>query len=465
MVPEDSPLQRIRRLATDSWSPAHSLGSPPPHHWPAFPASFSQLRFWRLDQYSDGTACAIPDVLHLHGELQLKALISALDHLVERHESLRTTYQPGGEDLLQVVGPAQGLELQVESLPQNQGLEAVTERLQQELDRPFDTVHGPLMRGVLFHGRPGEHLLLLIFHYSAFDGWSRTVLYRELPILYEAAVEGATSPLPKLPLRYIDFASWQRRSLAPADRDRLLRYWSEALNNLPRVILPADHPASPRPTYRGLSAYFELDQSLVAGLENLCRSASVTLSMGLLALVASLLHLHSGQDDIGIGIPVAGRRHPSLEPLIGSFINLLVIRIRLSDAPSFRRLLGRVRIACLQAYDHQNLPFVMLEEALWSMQPPHAYVPVVVQLMDLPWRPSFRGLVVRRLPSPSRRTRHELEFRFRHLPGGSLQTKIIYSTDRFSATTIRALFEGMKLLLVGLLHGPDCALENHSTAD
>jgi hypothetical protein len=458
MAPERSRLQRIRGLASNPFPPARPLGFPPPHGHPAFGASFSQFRFWRLDQHSDGTACAIPDALHLQGDLQPAALHTALDRLVERHEPLRSAYQPCDDDLLQVVSPAQGVDLQVETLRHSAGSEELTARMQQELERPFDLDHGPLMRALLLQCRQGEHVLLLVFHYSVFDGWSRTVLYRELAVLYAAALEGAGSPLPKLPLRYVDFARWQRRSLAPGDRDTLLRHWRMVLNHLPSIILPADHPAQPQLTYRGRSSYFQLAPSLVAGLANLCSSAAVTLSMGLLALVAALLHTHGGQEDIGIGIPVAGRRHPSLESLMGSFVNLLVIRIHLSRAPSFRTLLGRVRSSCLQAYDHQDLPYAILEDALWPRQPPHACVPVVVQLMDLPWRPALQRLAVRRLPSPSQRARHELEFRFRHLPGGSLQVKIIYSTDRFSEQGIDVLFERMKALLGGLLDGPDRGL-------
>ena len=458
MAPERSRLQRIRGLASNPFPAARPLGFPPPHGHPAFAASFSQCRFWRLDQHSDGTACAIPDALHLQGDLQPAALHTALDRLVERHEPLRTAYQPCDDDLLQVVSPAQGVDLQVETLRHNPVLEEIRARLQRELERPFDLANGPLMRGLLLQGRHGQHVLLLVFHYSVFDGWSRTVLYRDLAVLYAAALEGAGSPLPKLPLRYVDFASWQRKSLAPGDRNTLLRHWRTVLNDLPRIILPADHPAQPQLTYRGSPSYFQLAPSLVAGLANLCSSAEVTLSMGLLALVAALLHTHGGQEDIGIGIPVAGRRHPSLESLMGSFVNLLVIRIHLSKAPSFRTLLGRVRSSCLQAYDHQDLPYAILEEALWPQQPPHASVPVVVQLMDLPWRPALEGLAVRRLPSPSQRARHELEFRFRHLPDASLQAKIIYSTDRFSEQGIDLLFKRMKDLLGRLLEAPDSGL-------
>jgi len=458
VAPERSRLQRLRELAPSPLPPARPLGFPPPHAHPAFAASFTQLRFWRLDQHSDGTACAIPDALHLQGELQPAALKLALERLVERHEPLRTTYQSGGEDILQVVGPAEGVDLQVETLRHSAGSHELTARLQQELERPFDLGHGPLMRGLLIQCRQGEHVLLLVFHYSVFDGSSRTVLYRDLAVLYGAALEDALSPLPRLPLRYVDYASWQRSRLGTADRDSLFRHWSCALDNLPNVVLPADRPALPRLTYRGCSTYFELNSTLAAGLESLCRPAGASLSMGLLALVAATLHLHTGQADIGIGTPVAGRDHPALQQLMGSFVNLLVVRIDLSQAPSFRQLIGRVRSACVQAYDHQHLPFVLLEQQRWSLQPPHACVPVVVQYSGMPWQPALQGLVVRRLRSPSQRARHELEFRFRHLPGGSLQAKMIYSTDRFSIQGIHLLFERMKSLLVGSLASPDCVL-------
>lgn len=463
LVPEPSPLQRLRQLAGDPFTPARPLAFPSPHQRPAFAASFSQLRFWRLDQHSDGTACAIPDALHLRGELQPGALRWALDRLVERHEPLRSSYLPGGEDLLQVVNPAQEVDLPLEALPQGQAPEPLRARLQQELERPFDLAHGPLLRGLLLQAGHHDHVLLLVFHYSAFDGWSRTVLYRDLAALYGAALHGGSNPLPNLPLRYVDYASWERRSLGSAQRGTLLSHWTAALDELPLPVLPTDRDrqvGSPS-SYRGCSAYFELEAPLAAAFETLCRSAAATLTMGLLTLVAVLLHDHSGQEDIGIGMPLAGRRHPSLEPLMGSFVNLMVIRVRIGAPTSFHRLLHRVRASFLRGLDHQALPFVMLEEALWPRQPPHAHVPVVVQLIDRPWCPALQGLAVRRLLSPSQRARHALEFRFRHRPSGALQTKIIYATDHFSEHGIATLFERLKILLGDLLYEPEAAIKHH----
>ncbi|MGB5135630.1 MAG: condensation domain-containing protein [Prochlorococcaceae cyanobacterium] len=165
------------------------------------------------------------------------------------------------------------------------------------------------------------------------------------------------------------------------------------------------------------------------------------------AAVASLLHRHSGQQDITLGVPVAGRCNSLSESLIGSFVDLLLIRIDLSGEPTPMKLLERVRKASLNAYDHQEFPFVMLEQRLWPLHRPHTYVPVVVNLVDLPWKPSLRRVAVNRLPSPSLRARYELEFRFRHLSGGSLQAKIIYATSRFSEDGIRALFDEFKYVL------------------
>jgi hypothetical protein len=173
--------------------------------------------------------------------------------------------------------------------------------------------------------------------------------------------------------------------------------------------------------------------------------------MGLLAVVASLLQRQSGQQNITLGMPVAGRCHPLFESLIGSFVNLLLIRIDLSGEPTPLRLLGRVRKASLNAYDHQDFPFVMLEQKLWPHHWPHTYVPVVVNLVEMAWKPSLRGVAVNRLPSPSLRARYDLEFRFRHLSGGSLQAKIIYSASRFSEDGIRALFDEFGCVLSAFL--------------
>ena len=456
-------LQRLRRHAPAGIPPAATVlmaGQPP-----AFAASFGQQRFWRLDQASDGTACAIPNALRLSGELCPAALRCALNGLVRRHEPLRTLLLPGHAMLLQRVEPAREVDLTVEPVPPD--APAMQERLRLELERPFDTTADPCLRGLLLHGGPGAqgvHVLLLIVHYGAFDGWSRMVLFRELSLLYAAALDGAADPLPPLPLRYVDFACWQRQRSAgdPAAAAPDLGPWQRRPAHLRQLRLPAD--LTPEPArggllpYRGHCRYFRLPASLVAGLERLCTAEAATLTMGLLTLVAVLLQRHSPQSHIPLAMPVAGRTHSALEPLLGSFINLLLIDVPCEGSPSFRALLARVRVRCLQLYEHQLVPYVVLEEALAPQLPPHALAPVVVQLIDLPWQPHFRGLQARRLPSPSCRSRHGLELRFRREAGGALQTKITYTSHLFSAARIALLFEQLQLLLTTALHEPDGGL-------
>ena len=427
----ESPLQRLQQLSDRKSLEKPLLTLRSNQHCSAFPASFGQLRFWSFDQQSDGTGCLVPDVLHLKGPLQVNALLWALDELLLRHEPLRSHYQWDGKDLIQRISPPGSLDIPVEALGRSDGPAEVLARLQKELDIPMDTSRSPLMRGLLLQRSSEDNILLLIFHYSAFDGWSRRVLYQDLAPLYTASLEGAPNPIPPLPIRYGDYAQWQRHHLSDRRRGDLLAYWSQKLKGLPPQRLPTVQTPPHRPTYQGQPFYSQLDGDLVRGLKRLCTRHSASLHMGLVALIAALLHQKNGQNDLSIGIPISGRNHLCLEPLIGCFINLLTLRIHLESHSSFGELIDTVARSSLEAYDHSDLPYTLLKGSLWPEQPPHAHVPVVVQLLNLPWTPSLKGLQTTRAKSPSRRARHPLEFRFRQADDRALQTKITFSTDHF----------------------------------
>jgi hypothetical protein len=233
-----------------------------------------------------------------------------------------------------------------------------------EAQRPFDLARGPLMRAVLLRLSEREHVLCLALHHIVSDGWSRAVFAQELSALYEAFAGGRTPALPALPVQYADFARWQRTRLQGQTLQAQLAYWRKKLANLPALQLPADRP---RPAVRssgGARHYFVLSEKLSAGLKDLSRRQNVTLFVTLLAAYQTLLHRYSGQSDIAVGVPVAGRRSSQVENLIGFFLNMLVLRVDVSDDPTFRELIARVRDICLEAQDHQELPFEKLVEEL-----------------------------------------------------------------------------------------------------
>ena len=209
-----------------------------------------------------------------------------------------------------------------------------------------------------------EHVVLLTMHHIVSDGWSMGVL-KEVATLYEAYSQGAESPLPELPMQYADFAVWQRGWLQGEELERQLAYWREQLGGeLPRLELPTDRERPAVPSYRGAQLGFRLSPEVSAGLKELSRREGVTLFMTLLAAFQTLLHRYSGQEDIVVGSPVAGRNYRETEGLIGFFVNTLALRTDLSGEPTFVELLQRVKEVCLGAYAHQDVPFEKLVEEL-----------------------------------------------------------------------------------------------------
>ncbi|MCZ7436790.1 amino acid adenylation domain-containing protein [Micromonospora sp. WMMC241] len=318
------------------------------------PVSFGQERMVFLDRLEGaGAAYTVPLAWRLTGPVHADRLAAALDALVERHESLRTRFSLADGVVRQDVTPGwAGLDRRVVA-----SVADAEADLAREAIRPFELTTGPLFRAVLWQAGD-THLLLLAMHHAVSDGWSAAVLIREL----EAGYDGADVPRP--PVRYADFAAWQRHRLAG---DRLagdLDHWRRRLADLPDLELPTDRP---RPSARdgaGASVGFTVEPELVAALERLGRAHGATVFMTLLATYQVLLGRWSGQTDFAVGTPVAGRDRPEVRDVIGFFLNTLVLRADLSGGPRFADLLDRVRDDALAAYEHQELPFGRLVEEL-----------------------------------------------------------------------------------------------------
>ncbi len=436
---------------------------------PAYPASFSQSRLWFLEQLEAAQgAYAIHGLWRLQGPLDQAALQSALTGIVERHQALRTAFRLQDDRVVQVIeDPPQPVALPLvrpwNGAPSSEAEAALHEQtgirelLGDELARPFDLARPPLLRALLVERSPLDHLFLVSLHHIAGDGWSCTILHRELSRLYGAACRGVPAPLPPLPLQYADFAGWQRRGLTAQRRTELLAFWQAELKELPTLELPTDHPRPPQFSYRGEALTFCLDGFLTAGLERFCHGAKATLQMGLVSLVAILLHRYSRQQDFALGVPVWGRSHPDLESLMGFFVNTLVVRTRFEEETSFRSLLDQVRRGSLVSYDHQDLPFEQLVEGLQVERNPshNPLVQVMVQLLDLPSQDlELEGLAVEPLPPPETRARMDLEFLFQPSETGLCGT-ITYCTDLFTADRIHRLIGHLEVLLRSCLRVPD----------
>src|SRR6185503_17634758 len=331
--------------------------------------SFAQQRLWFLDQLIPGTAAYnVPAGARITGTIDITVVRQSLDEIVRRHEVLRTTFVSLDGRARQVIAPAASVDLSVVELSHVPVAERETTagRLVSEAARkPFKLDTGPLFRATLFRLSDRDHILLLTMHHIISDGWSMSVLLLELNVLYQAYSSGKPSPLPELPIQYADFAVWQREKLRDKALDDQLDYSTRQLGGpLPRVELATDYQRPAIQSSKGARQPFALDKKLITGLKSLSQEAGVTLFMTLLAGFKVLLNRYTGQYDVIVGSPVAGRNHAATEGLIGFFANTLVLRTDLSGDPTFRELLGRLHKSALGAYANQDVPFEKIVDTL-----------------------------------------------------------------------------------------------------
>jgi amino acid adenylation domain-containing protein len=334
----------------------------------ALPLSFSQQRFWFLDQLEPGNPYNNSrHAARLTGNLDRAALERALGEVVRRHEALRTRFPlVDGRPVQEIVAPwTLTLEpLDLSALPEAQREPELQRLLEAERREPFDLVHGPVFRVRLLRMGPSDHVLVFTTHHVASDGWSMGILIRETAALYKAFVRREPSPLAEPSLQYADFAVWQRAWLQGEVLDAEVAYWRRQLAGAPVLELPADRVRPARPSLRSGSVRLDLPSGAAARLHALGRRESATLFMVLLAGFKALLGRYAGSDDVSIGVPVAGRNRAEIESLCGFFLNTLVLRSSQAGDPAFVEYLRRVRDVAVEAYAHQDLPFDRLVEEL-----------------------------------------------------------------------------------------------------
>jgi hypothetical protein len=329
-----------------------------------FPTSFAQERMWLLDQLAPGNSSyTVPEAYRLTGPLDVTALEQSIREIVRRHEALRTTFVLENGQPVQVIAPAATVSLpciDLQDFPASQRQVEALKRAVEEADRPFDLTCGPLLRCILFRLNQAEHVLFVVMHHIISDGWSMDVFFRELAALYSAFSTGTPSPLHELPIQYADFAVWQRDQLQGEILENQLAYWKQQLRGAAVVELPTDYARPIVQTYRGASETLVFSQELSHAIKTLGQQQNATLYMTLLAAFKVLLLRLTGQTDIPVGSPIAGRTQVEIEELIGFFVNTLVLRSDLSGNPTFLELLARVRKTALEAFAHQDLPFEKL---------------------------------------------------------------------------------------------------------
>ena len=363
--------ERLLRANRLHWRPTQI-----PRRRPADPArlSFGQQQMWFLDQLTPGTSTYnIPDVLDVKGSLNPAALEHAFRSILDRHEILRTRIRSLDGNPIPVVDE-HDFKLEVVDLsamdPHTREPEA-KRRIQEKARLPFDISRDLMLRALLVRLSEQRHWLLILTHHIAWDVPSKAVLYRELSGFYRSFATGQEPRHPDLPIQYSDFAAWQRERLQGEVFDRQASYWRGQLGDAAHILnLPTDHPRPTLPTVRGSKHFFAFSTSLADRAANLSREQNATAFMTLLAGFALFLHAVSGQSDISIGSPMAGRNYPELEDLIGFFINTTVLRFDFRNNPSFRQLVEQARQVTLGAHAHPDLPFDKLVEIIRPRRDP-----------------------------------------------------------------------------------------------
>ncbi|WP_250487876.1 amino acid adenylation domain-containing protein, partial [Caballeronia sp. GaOx3] len=421
------------------------------------PLSFAQERLWFLEQLNPGQSTYhIPIALRLHGALDVRAFHAALNALVARHESLRTSFAQHDGQAVQHIAPT--LEL---ALPLIDAHATDVQRLaQDEACRPFELQRGPLLRAQLLRLEEDEHVLLFTMHHIVSDGWSTGVLVRELGACYTAALRNEPLALPPLAVQYADYTLWQRDWLAGAELERQTQYWRNQLAELAPLDLPTDRPRPAQISGRGATLPFALNAELSERLHALAQREGVTPFMLLLAVFQTLLARLSGQSEVAVGSPIANRTHAQIEPLIGLFVNTLVLRADLSGSPSLRDLLAQVRDTTLAAYAHQDLPFEKLVEALAPVRDTSRtpLFQVMFVLQNAPMEAlALPGLTLTLLPGAEAGAKFDLTLSLTHTQN-SFSGTLSYATDLFDEVTIARLGERFTRLLQQALDQPDAPL-------
>ncbi|MFJ2986213.1 MULTISPECIES: condensation domain-containing protein, partial [unclassified Pseudomonas] len=436
--------------------------------------SFAQERqwfLWQLEPHS--TAYHIPMALRLRGDLDLQALEDSFNLLVDRHESLRTTFIQQQDQLRPVIHAQLRLPINVQpAAAEGDEAAGIQAFIQAQTAQAFDLVNGPLLRiGVLRMGAR-DHVLTLVQHHIVSDGWSMQVMVDEWMQSYASLANGSQPTLPPLPVQYLDYAHWQRNWLAAGERERQLVYWREQLGAEPVVLeLPTDHARPALQSYRGARLALTLDADLAAGLQQLAQQHNVTLFMLLLASFQALLQRYSGQDDIRVGVPVANRHRLETERLIGFFVNTQVLRARFDSTLTVNALLEQVRQAALGAQQHQDLPFEQLVEALQparslSHNPLFQVMFNHRNALDQQLGEGFQvpQLDVETLSGEHQSAQFDLAldtFETAHGLGATLT----YATDLFDATTIERLAGHWQTLLRGMLADPQARVAELALMD
>ena len=443
---------------------------------PFHPLSDNQQGIWFLCQFApESSIYNVSFAGRIRSDLDIPAFRRAFQALVDRHPSLRTTFAVHAGKPVQQIHDRQPVHF--EAIDASAWCEdELQTRLVEETQRPFDLERGPVMRVGLFTRSAQEHILLLVIHHIVVDFWSLAVILNELAVLYLAEQAGRPAALPPLDLQYTDFVRWQSGMLASPAGERLWDYWKKQLAGpLPVLNLPTDRPRPPIQMLRGAQHDFTLDDDLAQQLRALAKAEGATLYMVLLAAFELMLYYHTGQEDILVASPMAGRSRAEFEGMVGFFANPVVLRADLSGNPTFRVFLGQMRQTVLAALEHQDYPTLRLVQrlrpprdlsrpplcqAMFVLDKPHRIAELAVPAFaagETGLRMGHGGLVMELLPLERRAATLDLVMLVIETTG-SLATSIRFNADLFDAATIARMAGHFHVLLESVIRDPAAAI-------
>jgi amino acid adenylation domain-containing protein len=437
-----------------------------PQPWPL---SCMEERLWFLDQLEPGNPGYNSWAgIRLEGKLDIEALKASLNEIIRRHEILRTSFHSGTAGPRREILPELSVELPMVNLetvvPSNQQVE-LRRLVNKESERPFNLTRAPLLRITLARLKENSHVLLYGMHHIISDAWSMGVILRELAVLYQSFTSKQRSPLPDLKIQYLDFAVWQRRAVSQSPWEQHLEYWRHRLEGLSSLSeLPTDHPRPSVKSYRGATHPISLSTVLVKKLNELARAESATLFITLLAGLKVVLHRYTHRRDIAVGSPIANRNRPEVEGLIGFFVNTVVLRTEVDSRCTFRELLQRVRKTTLEAYEHQDVPYAQVVEAVSPERTINSnpLFQVMFGLIKNPFKISeLAGLQWTAISFPKTAARFDLEFiltESENVVVGEIQ----YATDLYDQESITRLAEHFVTVLEHATADPEEMVESLS---
>ena len=430
-----------------------------------FPLSFAQQRLWFLNELEPGSAAYnLLRVIRIRGTVDVTALTAAITELVSRHDALRTVFTSQDGEPRQSVLPSVEVELPTVDLghiPEEERLPEALRIAREEGRRPFDLA-APLIRVTLLRLGREEHVLALVMHHIITDGWSMSIFFNELGVLYDAFAEGRAPVLPELTIRYSDFTQWQREHVSGELVTSQIDYWKKTLQGADQILeLPVDRPRPLTQSDNGATEHFFLEHQLAEKLKALGESEGATPFMALLAAFQALLWRYTSQDTILLGTPVAGRNEVELEKLMGFFVNTLVLRADFSDNLTVRQLIKQARSTALGAYAHQDLPFERLVEEL-KPERILGRTPLFQAMLILQNAPKqqleLHGLTLEELEFDSGIAKFDLTLEVIEQEGFSCTFE--YNSDLFDKATIKRMVSHFETLVKGFIETPDSAVSS-----